>query len=200
MFIFYPFWLAGIVTAWKRQGRYFALVLSLFWLLCGLLFTHQSAMGTAMHISAFFLPHFAVFLGVGFFVASGKLKKELVWPCGLLLVLWSAAGSAIALDRLFAAYEKVKTPYERLLRQTVVAPETLVASVYPVFVKLISGNSGIVAAAEDAETNIRLAEKFDCRMIIVDPRTGQQTDYEKYGWKLIASCPPLLAFAPISKN
>lgn len=194
-FIFFPLWFIGIGLQWKKSGKPFLLVLLLFILLCGLLFTHQSARGTALHISAFFIPYFSIYFGIGF----NALKKRFNiigkgWLLLFLMTIWSVAFSMFSTNKLIEQYDRDKKPYLKLFNQYVMNAEDLVVSVSPVFVKNISGAGGVISISlEDREIQ-GMADAYACNYILLDKRIGQQPFQSVDNWKIVASQPELLLY------
>ncbi len=202
LFVFYPFWFAGIAASWKKDGRIFSVLWLFLWLMCGLLFTHQAERGTALHISAFFLPHFAVFLGKGLtlIVAEKIVSPKIARLAAIILVIWSAIFTNFSVDRLSKEYNLEKQPYERLLAGYKPEKNENVVSINPIFVYLLSGNQGAISGAIEADRTISMADRFSCTYILLDLRTKPQLLDEKSEWDIIASESPLLLYRRNSKN
>jgi len=194
-FVFFPFWLVGIALCWKSAGRPFAWVLTAFVLLCGLLFTHQSARGTALHISAFFVAHFSIFLGVGFYQIRIKyLPVRKSYLLLLFVIVWSAAFTWLSLNTLIRQYDYDLAPYKAIFKSYLPQNTGRFVSVSPVFVKNLSGAGGVISIATDTERILSTADFFNCDHILLDTRTGQKPIIEMHEWVQIASMSQLILY------
>lgn len=196
LFVFYPLWLLGIIFLWQREGKIFTLFLLLFWLLCGLLFTHQSAMGTAMHISAFFLPHFAVMMGAGLHLLGENkiIKEKKLKAIAACLVIWALIFSLGSIKKLSAEYSGVNGPYIKLLKNFKIPSDSCVVSVYPVFINLFAGCKSVMCGATNADDILAMTEKFNCDYIILDRRIGQEKLPATGVWQSIIVDDPLILY------
>lgn len=194
-FVFFPLWLAGLVIGWNRTGKVFTLVLSAFVMLCGILFTHQSARGTALHISAFFAAHFSILLGLGLHqVKLNYLTGRKGYALMVLVMLWSAIFSGFSMKALIEHYERDLAPYEALFKQYQPQGEDRVVSVSPIFVKNISGAGGVISIATDSARLIAAADLYRCSHILVDTRIGQKPIESQPEWVQIASVSELILY------
>lgn len=189
MFVLYPLWLAGLPIIWKNEGRCFVVILMLFLLFCGLLVPLQSEKGTAMHISAFFIPYFAVLAGLGLYNCRASLVNLRPWHVmvPLLIVLWMMIASIYSVAKLNDVYAEEVRPYREmasLLKE--IAGDACVASNFPVRVYLETGISGIVASSHSKIRAETLAEMFGCSFILQDTRAEGPNQQEPVGYQIVA--------------
>jgi len=194
-FIFFPLWFIGLGLYWKNSGKIFSFVLASFILLCGLLFTHQSARGTALHISIFFIPHFSLYLGAGF----QALKKRFLsvrqgWMLLFFLVTWAIVFSLLSTRELIEQYGRDKMPYIKLFASYSPVKNETIASVSPVFVKSISGAQGVITISIVPSEIKKMADKYACSYVLIDKRIGQKPFLTSDCWQLVASQPELLLY------
>ncbi len=186
-FIFYPLWILGLIRIWKGAGKVFSFFITLFWLLCGILFTHQGIKGTSMHISAFFLPHMAIITGVGFdfLIKEKKLGKKLTYSLGILIVLWALGFSIVSVNKLGKRYEGDNGPYKKLFSKCTLPEDAKIVSVYPIYVYYLSGIQGVISVLPKGPES--LARKFSCNYILTDKRVKIEKLPDEGSWTEIAS-------------
>lgn len=196
MFVFYPLWLFGLINIWPREGKFFALLLSAFVLFCGLAFPLQAEKGTAMHISAYFFPWFAVLNGVGLSRLANhyRLQKRYSVLIVMVLVSWSAVVTHYSAARLIETYVKANAPYTAILSGLPGLKGSSVVSDYPVRVYLQSQAGGVVYSPSSASTREMLATKMGCNYILIDKRADKKIWLGDPDWKQIASNSELLLF------
>ena len=172
MFILYPLWLVGLPKSWGGAGRFFVALLLMFLFLCGFVFTLQSERGTAMHISAFFYPGFAVLNGLGLFalVRHFELTKKAVMLVLSGLMVWVSIFSFMGVSALNESYAKTYDPYMELLAQHKMPEDVVVASIEPVYLNYLTGARGIVIPKNDSSWLDKIRQ-YGCNVIIMDNRS-----------------------------
>lgn len=189
LFLFYPLWIFGLIKLWHKEGKLFFCLVGIFWLLCGLLFTHQSIRGTSLHISAFFFPHFSILNGVGlwFLIEKKKYNKAICIFMGAVVILWSLACSLISVSSLTERYNDDNQPYEKLFARKKFPENSKIVSAYPVYVYYLAGARGVVTSVLTASGPAALADKFDCGYILMDGRTEAKVLPQSPQWQQVAT-------------
>ncbi len=189
-FILLPLWLAGIVFTWRKDGKFVSFLWVVFWLLCGLVFTHQAIKGTSMHISSFFQPHLAMLTGIGLWQVE-KLKKykpQFILFIAGVAVFWAVFFSVYSKNKLTNQYNKDNKPYQKLFKEISLPSESRILSVYPIYIYLLSEIKGAVAAFDEAKSTMNTADRLNCTHILIDKRANNSKIEEyKDHWKAIAS-------------
>lgn len=196
MFVFYPLWLFGLIKIWRREGKFFAFLLSAFVLFCGLAFPLQAEKGTAMHISAYFFPWFAILNGVGLSALTNhyRVQKKYSVLMIMILVSWSLVATHYSAAKLIETYVKANAPYTEILAGQSNLKGSNVVSDYPVRVYLQSKAGGVVYSPLSVSTREMLAKKMGCSFILIDKRADKNKWLGHPDWKEIASNSELLLF------
>ncbi|GAB4275347.1 MAG: hypothetical protein Kow0029_16390 [Candidatus Rifleibacteriota bacterium] len=199
MFLLYPFWILGIGSEWKREGAIFSAFLTAFWLLCGVLFTHQAIKGTSMHISAFFYPHYAMFAAVGFFrlTENRKFKRSFNVFLAFTVIVWAIAFSMLSVKKLNEGYLNDNRPYQKLFASYRFPENARIVSVYPVYIYFLAGIPGAVYSPLDKGGALAVADKYNCNFILLDSRTRQGILPCEPDWAVVASDTYLTLFKRI---
>jgi hypothetical protein len=164
-------------------------MVGLFWIFCGIIFTHQAIKGTSMHISAFFYGGFAYLSGCGFYYLQQhkKYRQGFINFVAAILIIWVLVFSSISIYKLNNRYDTDNGPYIELFNQIKFekGSEPAIVSAYPIYVYYLTGVPGAVSGFIDAETTIDTAHNFECNYILLDSRAND-TDIEDYaGWQVI---------------
>lgn len=189
IFILYPLWILAISKCWNREGKYFTWLLLLFLLFCGLAIPLQAEMGSALHISALFLPYLAIFNGVGLYQLQRHYSMRKRWYCILICAIlsWALLVSLLSNKILSQSYHDEFEPYQSLLANVDLGERSIVSAI-PVQLYYKTGARGVMLSFKTATEPIRLAELFGCEAIITDRRAP---DYQTLpvieGWQEIAS-------------
>jgi hypothetical protein len=189
-FILLPLWLAGIIFTWRKDGSFVSFLWVVFWLLCGLIFTHQAIKGTSMHISSFFQPHLIMLTGIGLWQVEGlkKYKPGFILFIAIVSVLWALFFSIYSKNELTSQYQKDNKPYRELFAKLSLPSESRILSVYPIYVYMLTGLQGSIAAFDSAQNTMILADKLGCTHILIDKRANDSV-LEEYNqnWLVTAS-------------
>jgi hypothetical protein len=195
-FLLYPLWLLGLMVIWKSSGKLFSFLLTVFWLLCGLLFTHQAIKGTSMHISAFFYPGFAVLNGLGLWKLAElkRYKESFVRFIGIVVLIWSLVFSGLSIRKLNQQYENDNLPYKKMLSRQDIVLSGGIVSVYPIYIYYLSGLPGVVSSFATSDLTVATADRFNCDYILLDSRANHTEAKAYTGWESIykESCLELL--------
>ena len=189
-FVFFPVWLPGLVFLWKRGSKGFTLFfVLLFWLLCGLVFTHQAEKGTAMHISAFFYPCYAILSGLGLFalIEQAQKRKRIYRFVGVFMVLWTFAMSAASIKILASNYALSNSPYIELFKTFSPDHGDKIASAYPVYVNFLTGCQGVTASKYNSAGPAFIAKKYGCNLIVTDERSSHPSKPSLDEWQIVGS-------------
>lgn len=188
LLVMYPLWLAGLIVLWKSSGRYFVALL-LFLLFCGLIVPAQAEKGSALHISVFFFPFFAVLgaTGMGYLQNYFRMSVKACIMLIMLLSAWVLFATYYRTVSLINEYAQNNGPYESLFAQMSFAGRKVV-SADPVRLYYENGASGVIISSVNPQEPLRLADDYVCDTIITDKRA---TDYkplpEDVGWQEVAS-------------
>jgi hypothetical protein len=189
-FLLLPVFLVGIVISWKKEGRFFSLLLLIFLFLCGFIFTHQAIKGTSMHISAFFQPYITILgiIGLQTIVNKKKFRRGFVIFMALVIMGWSVFFTSHSIKQLNERYDKDNRPYRELFEKITLPESSNLISVYPVYVYLLTGLKGSVASFNNADSTMKIAERYNCSYIIIDKRSNlsKLSAYEPL-WQQIVS-------------
>jgi hypothetical protein len=188
-FVFLPLWLIALVKLKNRMVINLGVMVGLFWIFCGIIFTHQAIKGTSMHISAFFYGGFAYLSGCGFYYLQQhkKYRQGFINFVAAILIIWVLVFSSISIYKLNNRYDTDNGPYIELFNQIKFekGSEPAIVSAYPIYVYYLTGVPGAVSGFIDAETTIDTAHNFECNYILLDSRAND-TDIEDYaGWQVI---------------
>ena len=188
-FVFLPLWLIALVKLRNRLVLNFGMLVGLFWLLCGILFTHQAIKGTSMHISAFFYGGYAYLSGCGFYYLQQhkKYKQGFIKFVAIILVVWVILFSLISIYKLNKRYDMDNSPYIELFNNFKFENKSgaAIVSAYPIYVYYLTGVQGVVSGFIDVATTVDTAQKFSCDYILLDSRANE-TEVEDYSnWKVV---------------
>lgn len=200
MFVMYPFWLAGLLKLWKQGGKFFFLLLVFFVIFCGLVIPIQSDKGSALHISAFFLPFYAILNGVGFSMLKEhyQMRRSRYLLISSIVVLWLMFASHYSVNRLVNEYAADNGPYESLFAEISFDERRIVSSA-PVKVYLETCAQGVISSSYNESEPLKLADAFACDVIITDRRaSGYKPLPKASGWQEIASNTYLNVFFRLS--
>jgi hypothetical protein len=191
IFFYYPLWFLGLIVIWNKDGKYFSFLLVVFWLLCGLLFTIQAARGTTMHISTFFLPHFAAITGIGldYLNRQKKLKRRFYYGIGIFVIFWSLSFSIISCIKQGKEYDSDNNPYKECFKKVVIPKNETVVSTYPIYTYHHEGCSGVISFKKTGPEF--LAEKYKCNYILMDDRLNVEVLPNPKDWLKIYEKPPI---------
>ncbi len=196
LLVMYPLWLVGLIVLWKSSGRYFASLLLFFILFCGLIVPVQAEKGSALHISAFFFPLFAVLgaTGLGYLQNYFRMSARVCVLLILVLSVWALFTTYYSTVSLITEYTHNNGPYKSLLAKLSFAGRKVV-STDPVRVYYGTGASGVISSSVDPWEPVRLADDYACDTIIIDKRA---IDYkplpESVDWHEVASDTHLKVF------
>lgn len=202
MFLFCVLWLPGLKRVWNEQGRGPVGLLLLMLAFCALIVPLQADRGTAMHISALFLPFFAMISGIGFDEIKNKMEKNkslFILVAGLLF-FWSGWATWYSTRQMIRVQNEINAPYLELKRLVPEISEKTAVSVSPIRVFIESGAKGVMFSASTKIAANKLADKFGCNLIILDNR-AKFTDWRTpAGFEKIASTSHLLIFQRIRSD
>ncbi|MGM0599786.1 MAG: hypothetical protein ACQETH_08215 [Candidatus Rifleibacteriota bacterium] len=186
-FLFLPLWLIAVVKLRNRFIFNLVSLVGLFWLLCGVVFTHQAIKGTTMHISAFFYGAFAYLSGCGFYYLQKhkKYRQRFINFVAIVLLGWVVTFSSISIYKLNNRYSQDNGPYIELFKQFKFDPGAAIVSAYPIYVYFLSEIPGAVSGFLDVDTTVSTAQKFSCNYILLDSRANntKATDYSE--WQVV---------------
>lgn len=188
MLVFYPFWILGIISLWKKEGKVFGFLMSVFLALCTLVFTYQSTKGTALHISSAFIPHISIILGSGlnFLFEEKKIRRSIqVFTCSII-ILWAIVFTYNSLCYLKVNYENDNIPYKQLFSKYKIPSNEGIVSFYPIYVYFLNRNSGVMVSGMEKDSPGQIAKKYNCKYILTDSRAFLDVT-PKNMWSLIAS-------------
>ena len=187
IFILYPLWILGIKKLWKNEGKVFTFYLTVFWFLCGALFTHQGIKGTSMHIGAFFYPHVAIITGLGLFYCKTekKISAKKLKLIGTFLGLWAITFSFISIYSLTKRYDADNNPYKDLFEKVKIPSNECIISVVPIYVYYLTGVPGVISVMADGPE--RMVQKYNCNYVLTDERVKIDKPINVDQWNLIAS-------------
>lgn len=189
LLIMYPIWLAGLIQLWNRGGNVFTLLLILFWFFCGILIPLQAEKGSALHISAFFSPYYAILGGVGISQIKNRyhVSQKICLLLTSIILFWLMFASYYSMSALAKGYAADNESYEALFAQTNLENRKIVSAL-PVKVYLETKSQGVISSSYNASEPLELAEIFACDTIIMDRRaSGYKPLPEMQDWKLLAS-------------
>lgn len=186
-FLLLLLWIPGLVSSWKKDGRIFLFLNILFWLQCAILYPHQSENGTAVHISAFFAPHFAVFAGLGLHHLSSKRNyhKWFQLAVAFAVVLWSGLFSYLNVSALAKVHEERNRPYRNFCRQISAEKHSKIVSINPVYVYFVGRFPGVVSLGESSQQTKALADRYGCNYILFDTQVSNFDQQDYPGWKKV---------------
>lgn len=186
-----PLFAVGLATFWEAAGKHFARILALAWLMCGLAFPLQAEHGTAMHISAFFYPHFAILIACGFaeFEKRRWLRKTAVHLLVIFGIIWGIAVSAAFISYFRPLYADDSRPYLELFAENPLDTTDRVVSANPILVNRLTRATGVLASKHTTTGPQAMADRFGCNLIILDARNRhpQAPAVDASSWQLIAS-------------
>lgn len=192
-FLFLPVWLSGLVAFWQRGNPGYTLFFVIvFCLLCGLAFTHQSEHGTALHISAYFYPSYAILSGLGLsaLLKRAKTTRRFTYYClGIAMVAWSVFVSYVVNLHSAVQYATENAPYIQLFEEFTPEPEDQIVSPYPLYVYFLTGCKGVVASKFTTAGPEAVADKYGCNIIITHSQHMHPVSPHPQGWNMIASNP-----------
>jgi hypothetical protein len=196
LFVMYPLWVLGLIAVWRQGGQYFLSIILFMVIFCGLVIPLQAEMGTALHVSAFFFPFFAVLNGLGLNKLVKRYKISLY--CSLFIIMfiiaWSVFATYYSTVTLIEAYKETNAPYEAMLKNLDLASRKVVSAI-PVKIYLETRASGVISCSRRAIEPIILAADFACDAIIMDRRAdGYKPLPETEQWALVASNSMLQVF------
>ncbi|MDD2998052.1 MAG: hypothetical protein PHV05_03250 [Candidatus Riflebacteria bacterium] len=190
-FLFFPVWFPGLIAFWRRGNKGFTLFFVIFfWLLCGLAFTHQSEKGTALHISAFFYPAYAILTGMGLSAlleSSSARRKKLYYFIGVSMVLWGMCVSYLSTRGIALQYSEDNAPYIQLFKEFPPASTDLIVSPYPLYVYYLTGCKGVVASKHTSKGPGAMADKYACNLIVTSTKNMHVEKPDPQSWQTIAS-------------
>ncbi len=183
-YLMLPFSLIGIISCFYSFGRIFAFFVGLAVFLCTAVFPIQAANGTALHMSSFFYPHYAIFAGIGIYYAGRhyRLSQKVSCAICLLLIIWNMVFSFYSLKSNSDFHTPQYQPYIELFAKVKTLPEDRIASVAPIYVYLLTRNNGITAAFCNTAGPFELAERYGCNLVVIDRRKPHKDSFPPSSW------------------
>ncbi|MFZ5951472.1 MAG: hypothetical protein ACOYXC_12255 [Candidatus Rifleibacteriota bacterium] len=192
--VFYPYWRRALVSIWKREGMLFIILLWVFVLFCGLIIPFQCEKGTALHISAFFIPGFSILNGLGLLVFKTMKSNRSANLIALLILVWQVFLSCNSIVNISRFQNGINAPYRELASLFSKFGNEKVVSNDPIRVLHETGLKGVMWSAKTAVRPEKIADTYDCSIIIQDSRPAYRSNSEPLGYEKIASYTDLMVW------
>lgn len=196
IFVMFPLLFAGTVIMWDNFGRYFVLFLTFSLSICSLIFPLQTEFGTAMHISAMFYPFFAILscVGLNFLVVKYSFSSGFKLAFASIIIAWCLLISVAFIFRFNSVTSENENPYKDLLRSIELKKTDRIVSHRPVLVYRLSGCHGVMGSDLTTSSPAKMADRYDCNVIITDLRNLHKEKISESDWELIDVQPLLRVY------
>ncbi|MEW6712554.1 MAG: hypothetical protein AB1403_22240 [Candidatus Riflebacteria bacterium] len=185
--VFYPYWRRALVSVWKREGMLFIMLLWIFVLFCGLIIPFQCEKGTALHISAFFIPGFSMLNGLGLLVLKTVKSNRSAYLIASIILIWQIFLSCNSIVNISRFQDGINSPYRALSSLFANFKDEKVVSNDPIRVLHETGLKGVMWSAKTVIRPEKIAETYECSIIIQDSRPAYRANSEPLGFEKIAS-------------
>ncbi len=194
MIFFCLLWPLGMIDLWQREGRSFFALMLLFLVFCGLIIPLQAERGTAMHISALFVPYFSVMNGLGInrLMKNANRLKKFVVLLAFFLFGWAIWVTGYSVKMMVKNQNSINQPYQQLIDVFPEIERFRVVSVSPIRVFHETGAKGVMISASSQINASQLADKYNCDVIILDNRAEFRDWNIPEGFEKMASTSHLL--------
>jgi len=190
-FLLFPLLFVGIAKLWGSNGCIFCALLSMLWAACTLLFPVQAQFGTAMHISSFFYPDIAIFIGIGSATIAERfnLTQTTASITTFFIAIWFLFTSLAFCRHFVELYNKSQQPYKEALSGNALSPTDRVVSSNPILTNILQGCKGALASGLTTSSPEKISQKYDCNVIITDTRDLHKEKLDSKFWLPINSHP-----------